>query len=65
MSEDPIRRLREHNSRKVRSTRPYAPFKLVYVEEVETLGMARKREKYLKTAAGRKFIRRILDKPGT
>ena len=55
ISEDAERRIAEHNRGSVRSTRPYLPWKLVYVEVMESRTEARKREKYLKSAAGRRW----------
>ena len=48
-------RLLAHNRGKVRSTRPFIPWKLVYSEPFETRVQAREREKYLKSAAGRRW----------
>ena len=56
ISSNPEKRLREHNSRKVRSTKSRAPFALVYQEQYATLAEARAREKYFKTAAGRRWL---------
>jgi len=53
------RRLKEHNSGKNFFTKRYMPWKLFYREEYADLSEARKREKYLKTCAGRKFIKKI------
>lgn len=55
------RRLEEHNSGKNFSTKNYTPWKIFYKEEFKDLTDARKREKYLKTCAGRKFIKKIFD----
>ncbi len=41
-------RLAYHNQGKVKSTRPYKPFKIVYTEEYPTFTEARKREYHLK-----------------
>ena len=49
-------RLKEHKRGKTRSTRCYIPWRLVYWEEFETFEEAHKREKYFKSAAGRRFI---------
>jgi putative endonuclease len=40
----------------------YAPFELVYFEEFETRNEARAREKYFKSAAGRRFLKSKLDR---
>ena len=50
------KRLKEHNSGQTRSTKPFAPWRLVYYEEFDTFAEARAREKYFKTAAGRRFL---------
>ena len=42
-------RLKYHNNKKVRSTRPYAPFIIVYTEEFGTKGEAFKREQQIKS----------------
>jgi len=55
------RRLKEHNDGKNFFTKRYTPWKLFYKEEYSDLGEARKREKYLKTCAGRKFIKKLFD----
>ena len=59
MSAHPEKRLSEHNAGKVTSTKTGIPWKKVYHEEFETLEQARKREKYFKTAAGRRFRKKI------
>jgi predicted GIY-YIG superfamily endonuclease len=52
------RRLQEHNSLKNTYSKRHAPWKIVFSEEYNTLPEARKREKYLKSAAGRRFIKK-------
>ncbi|MGE5806756.1 MAG: GIY-YIG nuclease family protein [Ignavibacteria bacterium] len=54
------RRLIEHNSGKSIFTRKYKPWDLIYKEEFLTEEEALKREKYFKTAAGRRLIKKIL-----
>ena len=49
MTNDVKRRLNEHNSKKSKSTKHYAPFKVVFQEEHENGGTARTREKFLKS----------------
>jgi len=56
LSSDIYKRLKKHNSGKVASTKGHRPFILIYQKKVETLSDARKREKYLKSAAGRDFL---------
>jgi putative endonuclease len=50
-------RLKEHNSGKSSYTARKIPWKLVYSEEVRTLEEAIAREKYFKSAAGRRFLK--------
>ena len=57
------RRLKEHNEGKNRSTKGFAPFELVHVEEFEERTEARKREKYLKSGIGREFVKTLLNSP--
>jgi putative endonuclease len=41
-------RIKQHNSGRTESIRPYLPFKIIYFEEFETRAEAIKREKYFK-----------------
>ena len=54
------KRLSEHNSYKVKSTKARAPFELVYFETVGSDIDARKKEKYFKSGFGRKYIKNKL-----
>ena len=53
------RRLTEHNLGKVKSTKNRQPLKLIYTEQYENKSYAMKREKYFKSAAGRRFIKTL------
>jgi putative endonuclease len=57
---DLVQRIIQHNSGMTTSLRPYIPFKLVYFEEFETEEQAMAREKYFKTAAGRRYLKKKL-----
>ena len=59
-----LRRLREHRSGKTITTSKMSSLELVYSEEYSDFGSARAREKYFKTAAGRRLIKKILNKRG-
>jgi putative endonuclease len=48
-------RLRNHNTSKVKSTKAFIPWRIVHVEEFNNKQEARVREKYLKSAAGRRW----------
>ena len=52
------KRLEEHNEGKSYFTARYKPWDIVYREYFDKLIEARKREKYLKSAAGRKYIKK-------
>ena len=51
-------RLLQHNSGMTDSIRPYIPFRIVYSEQCNTREDAIKREKYFKSAAGRRFSKK-------
>ena len=53
------RRLEEHNKGYNRTTKPYRPFKLIYIEKFETREEARVKEKYLKGGSGKKFLKSL------
>jgi putative endonuclease len=54
-------RLKRHNGLKERTTKFYAPFKLIYLEEVITRIDARVREKYWKSGVGKEKLRSLRD----
>jgi putative endonuclease len=51
------RRVAEHNAGYERTTGPYRPFKLILTEAFATRADARKREKFLKSGAGKEFLK--------
>ena len=53
------RRLKEHNSGHTRSTKNQK-WSVIYKEQLEDRPSARKREKYLKSAAGRRYLQKYL-----
>jgi putative endonuclease len=55
------RRLKEHNSGKHFYTKRYLPWEIVYFEKFISREKAREREKYYKSAAGRKKLKTILE----
>lgn len=54
------KRIKEHNNKMVRSTRSRIPLRLVYYEACLNRIDATKREKYLKTSWGRRYIKNRL-----
>jgi putative endonuclease len=55
------RRLKEHKLGKTKTTVKMKDLKVVYKEVCDNLKIARKRELYLKSATGRRFLKRILN----
>jgi putative endonuclease len=55
--EDLTERLKQHNAGLTQSIKKYAPFEVAYYESFETRQEAIKREKYFKSAAGRRFLK--------
>jgi putative endonuclease len=51
-------RLKQHNSGMTESLRPYIPLTIVYSEPFEKEVDAIKRERYFKTSAGRRFLKK-------
>ncbi|NJN40892.1 MAG: GIY-YIG nuclease family protein [Flammeovirgaceae bacterium] len=59
-SESPTRRLAEHNSGKVKSTKSFRPWIKVYSEKFETKIQAVRRERELKAKKSRTFIQQLI-----
>ena len=60
-SKDVIQRLKVHNSGSVKATKQRRPLKILYTEECETLKETKKRERYWKSGAGRKKLKKFFD----
>lgn len=60
MAVDVINRLKEHNAGKNRFTKGHLPWRIIYTEVHPDWAAARAREKYLKSASGRSWLKRIL-----
>jgi len=56
---DVNKRLTEHNAGRVKSSRPYRPYKIAHVESFETLSEARQKEKFYKSATGRRRLKEM------
>jgi predicted GIY-YIG superfamily endonuclease len=61
MAKDPIHRLHEHNSGKNRFTKGHLPWIIIYTEQHPDWETARKREKYLKSSAGKNWLTKQLE----
>ena len=64
MAIDVHNRLREHNAGKNRFTKGHRPWKVIYTQLFPDWATARKQEKYLKTAAGKKWLGKYLNESG-
>ena len=53
-------RLKEHNAGKSKFTSGHLPWELIYSEEQTDFTVGRKREKYLKSAAGKRWLKKYL-----
>jgi putative endonuclease len=56
------KRLKEHNQGCVKSTKAFKPWKIVYSEQFETRGEARKREDQIKRYKGGEAFKSLLRK---
>ncbi|MBZ0181485.1 MAG: GIY-YIG nuclease family protein [Melioribacteraceae bacterium] len=59
MTSDLSRRLNEHNSGKVKSTKNRRPLELIYTEEFISKQDALNRETFFKSGKGREFLKSI------
>ena len=53
-------RLGEHNQKRNRSTKTYAPWHMIHIEAYRNIDDARRRERYLKTSQGSRLLKRML-----
>ncbi len=60
LSKNPYHRVDEHNLGETKSTKPYRPWKLFFIEtDHQSLPEARKREKILKSGFGKEFLKTL------
>ncbi|MEM7108554.1 MAG: GIY-YIG nuclease family protein [Bacteroidota bacterium] len=57
-------RLERHNKGYERTTKPYAPFKVIYTKEFLTRPEARLHEKHMKSGSGKEKLRQIRNSAG-
>ena len=60
VTDDVGKRLKEHNEGRVKSSRPYRPYRVVYSEEFRTLSEARQKERFYKSSTGRRRLKEML-----
>ena len=61
MAKDVINRLEEHNSGKNRFTKGHQPWEIIFTEKFPDWESARVKEKYLKTASGKNWLKKYLN----
>jgi putative endonuclease len=59
LTDNPHRRFDQHNRGLNKTTKPYAPFIQIYLEQVGTREEARKKEKYFKSGVGKEFLKSL------
>ena len=57
LTDDLTNRLKKHNAGGVRSTKAYKPYKIIHTEHFTNKTEARRRELFLKSGQGRKWIK--------
>ena len=62
VTDDVDKRPDEHNAGRVKSSNPYRPYKIIYTESFETLSEARQKEKFYKSATGRRRLKEMFFK---
>jgi putative endonuclease len=62
LTDNPERRIKQHNLGYERTTKPYRPFEVILIEPFATRIEARNREKYLKTSFGKSYLRNLINK---
>ncbi|MFW6044026.1 MAG: GIY-YIG nuclease family protein [Marinilabiliaceae bacterium] len=55
-------RLQRHNTGLEKTTKPYAPFRVIYTKECPNREEARALEKKLKTSNGKRFLRKFINR---
>jgi putative endonuclease len=61
ITDNPDRRIHQHNSGYEKTTKPYIPFKTILIEEFDDRPAARKREIFLKSTSGKRLLYKILE----
>ncbi|MDR3564761.1 MAG: GIY-YIG nuclease family protein [Negativicutes bacterium] len=57
LTQDLRNRINQHQAGEVQSTRTRRPFELIYYEACQNVQDAARREKYLKTAWGKRYLK--------
>ncbi|MDO8572989.1 MAG: GIY-YIG nuclease family protein [bacterium] len=59
ISDNPERRVEQHNKGYNKTTRPYKPFTIILINNFSTRREAREREKYLKSGFGKEYLKTL------
>jgi putative endonuclease len=59
ISDNPERRIKQHNSGYSKTTRTYRPFRILLIEKYKTRANAREKEIYLKSGCGKEYLKNI------
>jgi len=59
MTQNLSERLLRHNIGREKTTKPYLPFNLIYIEEHQSRIDAREREKYFISGVGKEFLKNL------
>jgi len=59
ITKDVEKRMKQHNNGHSKSTQNYKPFQLIYIENFQNYKEARKKEIFLKSGQGRKFLDKL------
>ncbi len=62
VTSDLERRIKEHNAGYHHYTKRYMPWELFWYEKFLTQSKALKKEKYLKSSVGRRFLKKVFEK---
>ncbi|SDB59584.1 putative endonuclease [Flavobacteriaceae bacterium MAR_2010_188] len=66
LTKDCEARIKRHNGGREKTTKPYRPFELIFLENIDaSLEEARRREKYWKSGVGKDRLRYLRDNSDT
>lgn len=60
LTNNPERRIKQHQGGKEKTTKPYRPFSVIKIEEFEIRIEERNREKYLKSGIGKEHLKLLI-----
>jgi len=60
ISENIVKRLEQHNGGKTKSTKGYAPWKIIFTRKANDRKHARELEKYYKSGSGKEKLKKLV-----